>query len=218
MANIATKISPQIPSHSKHKRIVVIAVVGAILLLVLLAISYFGILRHLISLSSSNSYSESSSLSLEIKHGGFADAETSLRQIINEAGATIYRESVREYDGSKSAHLTIDVLNSNADTLISKLRTIGDVKSFIYSKGTNQRNYGNEGLQPGYVRITVSLVEKKSVFSSFNYLEANALGSTFSGSIVVLFYFVVSVLPWAVVILVIYFLIRYIRQRFYKRR
>ena len=215
MADTSTRISPQTSSPSKHKRIVPIAIVGAIILLLLLAVSYIGVLSpsKLLPSRDSSYYAETSSISLEVKHGDFSNAESSLRRAVSEAGATIYRESVKEYSGSKSAYFTIDVLDNAADNLINKLRTIGDVKSFSYSKGKYERNYGTDGLQQGYVRITVSLVEKKSVFSSFNNLEANALGSTFSGSIVALFYFIVAVLPWAVVILVIYFLIRYIRRK-----
>ena len=210
----ATRIIPQNSSSSKHKRIVFISVVVGIIVLLLLAVSYFGVLSPSKLMASGDSrYAETSSLSIEVKHGKFAEAESSLRQMVSESGAKIYRESINEYGGAKSAYFTIDVLDNVADGLINKLRTIGDVKRFSYSKGTYQYNYGTDGLQQGYVRITVSLAEKKSVFSSFSNLEASALGSTFSGSIVALFYFIVAVLPWVIVILAIYFLIRYIKRK-----
>ena len=69
MADTSTRISPQTSSPSKHKRIVPIAIVGAIILLLLLAVSYIGVLSpsKLLPSRDSSYYAETSSISLEVK-------------------------------------------------------------------------------------------------------------------------------------------------------
>ena len=210
---MAYPTNAQYPPLSKHKKIIPIAVTVGVILLILFGVFYIGVLGPGRFLPSQDY--ETGDISIQVNHGKFAEAESALRRAVNETGAKIYHESIYESDDHKYGSFMIDVPKNAAEGLISKLRSIGHVKSFSYSKGTYQQNRnGANGLQKGYVRIYVSLSEKKSMFSSLSNLEVSSLGSTFIGSIVALFYFMVAVLPWVLVISLIYFLVKYIKRKF----
>src|SRR3989344_2174909 len=169
---------------------------------------------------------KTSSLSTEIKRNTFQETDSKVKDLTKGFNAIIINENQNKNGEGKTSYLsssyTMKVETSKYDSLVSQLKTIGEITYFnensdditdqIFEEERTIKYYEealeNVNNQVSYSTVYLTITEKRSDFANAAFIKFSQIVTSFVDSINSLINLIFVLIPWAIALLIIWLIYR----------